>query len=146
MLEQVEEEEECAEERNHEVDEGEDEEQAMEAILDLDQHEEGDNVADTSNDADRGDVAFAETLDDKYCWVITEILTAPLRDFHHWNALTSSFISTTLLIFDCNVLEEVGGAAQPNRPRLIVEKAGETERNPWDAEKILSTGLVDSHS
>ena len=66
VLEQVEEEEEGAEERDHEVDKGEDEEQAMEAVLDLGQHEKGEDVADTSNDADGGDVAFAETLDDKY--------------------------------------------------------------------------------
>ena len=88
LLEQVEEEEEGAEERDHEVDEGEDEEQAMEAVLDLGEHEEGEDVADTSNDADGGDVAFAEALDDKYGWVITEILTAFLREVHHhWNAL-----------------------------------------------------------
>ena len=38
----------------------------MEAVLDLGEHEEGEDVADTSNDADGGDVAFAEALDDKY--------------------------------------------------------------------------------
>ena len=83
MLKQVEEEQEGAEEGDHEVDEGEDEEQAMKAVLDLGQHEDGENVADTSDDTDGGDVALAEALDDKYGRVIAEIFTAFLRKVHH---------------------------------------------------------------
>ena len=82
VLEQVEEEEEGAEEGNHKVDEGEDEEQPMETVLDLGEHEKGEDVADTSDDADGGDVAFAEALDDKNGRVIAEIFTTFLREVH----------------------------------------------------------------
>ena len=83
LLEQVEQQEEGAEERNHQVDKGEDEEQPMEAILDLGQHEKGENVADTSDDADGGDVAFPEALNDQDGGVIAEILTDFRREIHH---------------------------------------------------------------
>ena len=79
----VEEEEQCAEEGDHQVDAGEDEEEPVEAVVDLGKHDEGEHVAQAADDADCGDVARAEAVDREDCRVIAEILTDLLREVHH---------------------------------------------------------------
>ena len=84
LLQLVEQEEQCAEQGDHQVDAGEDEEEPVEAVVDLGKHDEGEHVAQAANDTDRGDVTRAEAVDREDCRVIAEILTdLLLREVHH---------------------------------------------------------------
>jgi hypothetical protein len=68
-------EEDGGEQRHNEITEGEGEEEPVETVLDLEKHDEGDDVPEKTDEADSGDVGFAKALDRQNGRVIREILT-----------------------------------------------------------------------